>query len=375
MNPEPFLRPRLTGSRFEGHAIPLEFLKDLAVLEEMIIEVAKWKYLQAHPERQRVPRGFTDGIELKLTGLEDGSAIAVISLIVTSMTLLPPDNKQYFTRAKDSIVSAIEAAEQNKSITNYLPETALSYFDRIGRSLRDGEAIEFTTSAPSKPARLTKESRLKLLLAATTLREYTDETSVIGTIPEVDQDDLTFEIQMIDGRKVKAPMATQHIKIILDAFNGYKVGARVQLQGIGKFSRQGKLQGFESIEHVSALDPLDVSARLDELRCLKDGWLDGKGIAPKHDRLDWLTQVFGKYFPDDLPLPYIYPTAEGGVQAEWSFKPNEITLEMDLGAQSAEWHSLNLETGVEAPRGLNLNEPKDWEWLVDQIRQMTGGKA
>ena len=84
MNTEPFLRPRLTGRRFEGHAIPLEFLKDLAVLEEMIVEVAKWRFLEKNPDRTRSPRGFTKGIELKLTGVEDGSAIAVISLVVAS---------------------------------------------------------------------------------------------------------------------------------------------------------------------------------------------------------------------------------------------------------------------------------------------------
>jgi len=62
-----FLKPKLIGPRFEEHAIPLEILKDLAALEEMIIEVAKWKLLQEHPDRKRVPRGFTQGIELRLT--------------------------------------------------------------------------------------------------------------------------------------------------------------------------------------------------------------------------------------------------------------------------------------------------------------------
>lgn len=55
--PIPFLCPRMVGPRFDGHAIPLELLKDLAVLEEMIIEIAKWCYLQepgAENVRQRV---------------------------------------------------------------------------------------------------------------------------------------------------------------------------------------------------------------------------------------------------------------------------------------------------------------------------------
>ena len=40
-----FLSPRLVGNRFDQHSIPLEVLKDLAALEELIVEVAKWHYL------------------------------------------------------------------------------------------------------------------------------------------------------------------------------------------------------------------------------------------------------------------------------------------------------------------------------------------
>lgn len=61
-----------------------------------------------------------------------------------------------------------------------------------------------------------------------------------------------------------------------------------------------------------ALDPLDVRARLDDLRALSDGWLDGTGVAPPHAGLDWLASAFDRHFPDDLPLPHLYPTPEGG---------------------------------------------------------------
>ena len=80
MSTKSFLRLRLVGTRFDDHAIPLELLKDLAVLEEMVIEVAKLKFLAEHTDRQRSPHGFTKGIHLKLTarasprsrGISDG---------------------------------------------------------------------------------------------------------------------------------------------------------------------------------------------------------------------------------------------------------------------------------------------------------------
>jgi hypothetical protein len=373
MSTQPFLRPRLTGIRFEGGSIPLEFLKDLAVLEEMIVEVAKSEFLKDHPGRQRSPRGFTEGIELKLTGIEEGSAIPVISLVVAAMTLFPPENQAYFERARDSIIDAIGAAERNQSITDYLPERSLSYFDRIGRSLRDGEAIEFTAPDRPAPAKLTKETRRRLVLASSKVKGLTEATEVRGTVPEADQDDMTFEVQLIDGRKIKGPLDAQHFDTIIEAFNNYQTGTRILLQGIGQFNRNERLLSFDSIEHVSILDTLDIPARLEELRSLKDGWLEGQGQAPSLEGMEWLARAFGRHYPDDLQLPFLYPTAERGIQAEWSLPPNEVTLNIDLEKKSGDWHTLNTETDDEESRELTLQEADDWHWFIKKIRMFGGG--
>ncbi len=222
----------------------------------MIIEVAKAEFLKTHQDRKRSPRGFTDGVQFKLTAIEDGSAGPVISLVVAATTLFAPENQTYFERARDAVVSAIAAAEQNQSITAHLPEKTLGYFDRLGRSLREGEAIEFAREH-NAAARLTRETRRRILLASTTVTELTEETSVRGTVPEADQDDMTFEIQLFDGRKIKSPVFPQHLDIILEAFNGYKNGTRILLQGIGRFDRRERLLRFDSIEHASVLDPLE----------------------------------------------------------------------------------------------------------------------
>lgn len=368
-----FLKPRLTGGRFQGHAIPLEFLKDIAVLEEMVIEVAKWRFLADNPGRHRCPRGFTEGIAMKLTGVEDGSAIAVIGLFLASSTLFPCGNQAYFEEARDAIVSAIGAAEQNGSITDHLPEKALSYFDRMGRSLRDGEAIEFTTPTNPTPVRLTKDTRRRLVLASSKVSELTEGVRIRGAVPEADQADMSFEIQLIDGQKVPAPIAPPHMETIIEAFNGYSQGLRVLVQGVGRFNRNGRFKSFESIEHISILDPLDVATRLDELRELNDGWLEGGGIAPTKEGLDWLARAFEEHYPDDLPLPFLYPTAEGGIQAEWSLEPHELSIEIDLMNRTGEWHGLNMKTTAEETRSLSFEDSDDWNWLVSRIRESIGG--
>jgi hypothetical protein len=126
------------------------------------------------------------------------------------------------------------------------------------------------------------------------------------------------------------------------------------------------------VKPISILDPLNVAVRIDELRLLKNGWLNGEGIAPTHDGLNWLVGAFDRHFPDELPLPHLYPTAECGVRAEWTARPHELSLNIDLTARTGEWHLLNLEDDAEQTRKLNLADAKDWQWLIAEVREFAG---
>lgn len=116
-----------------------------------------------------------------------------------------------------------------------------------------------------------------------------------------------------------------------------------------------------------ATAPLDVAAQLADLAQLEDGWLDGEGRAPDRESLAWLADRFERCWPRDLPLPYLFPTPGGGVQAEWSLPPHEMSLEVDLGGRMGEWHALNLETDAEDRRACDLDVDGDWTWLVGRV--------
>lgn len=374
MTSEPFLKPRLIGSRFEGGVIPLEVLADFTALGEMIVEVAKWKFRKDNPSRKRVPRGFTDGITLKLTGIEDGSARPIIKLVVAAGMLFPPSAQSYFEDARSAIIGAIHAAEQDKLITSFVPQKLLGYFDRFGRNLNEGEAIEFNDGAGQPATRLNKEIRRKLVLASEE-EEITDVIVCHGSIPEMDQQAKTFHLRLLDGAIVKAKLTPQHFDTVMEAFTNYRENQRVCLVASVRFNRANRLQGIDSVEHISILDPLDIGVQIAELKLLKPGWMDGRGIAPSHSGLDWLMEATNKFYPDDLPLPYLYPTPEGGVQAEWPLKPWEISLEIDLDARVGNWHALNLDDDTEQIRTLNLDAASDWQWLNGEVRQLAEANA
>lgn len=374
MNVEPFLKPKLTGPRFEGGVLPLHVLADFAVLEQMIVDIAKWKFRSENPSRKRVPRGFTDGISLKLTGVEEGSAIPVISLFFAATTLFPPAAKSYFEDARSAIVGSIREAEQGRPVT-HLPPRMLGYFARFGRSLEPGEAVVFEESAGGLPGRLTQETRHRLVIAST-VKEYTGDIVLHGTISGMEIKDGWFNLERADGTTVQVPLAEEHFDTILETFNSYAAGQKVRLRVhvSGRFDRDQRLKGVESVDRVVVLDPLDVRARVEELKLLRNGWLDGKGVAPPQGALDWITATFEERYPDDLPLPYLFPTPAGGVIAEWSLAPYSMSLEIDLATKHGYWHSLNVDTDDEFEKQLDISNPNDWEWITGQIRS-SGGTA
>lgn len=367
MQQQEFIKPKLDGARFDGHSIPLELLKDFAVLEEMLIEVAKWKFRQQFPNRERVLRNFTAGIELHLAQVEEGSAIPAIVLAFS--TLLPPQNVVYLDQAREEIISAISSAERGEVPT--LPAPLLSYFDRFGRGLKENESMTFA-DAGGRPVHLTPDVRQRLIRAAH-VPEWTEEAALRGRISEMDQARGSFELELFDGTKLQGPLSEQARGTLLQAFEQYREGRTVMVQAVAKRTQQQRLKSIELVQHISILDKLDVPTRLHELSKLEDGWLNGLGVAPGSRQLTQLGELFDTYFAVDLLLPHIYPTAEGGVQAEWSIDDWEASLEVDLQTFEADYQAYNMVTEEVREIGVTLDLPEAWEALEQQLRAIGAG--
>ena len=374
-----FLKPRFVGPRFEGGVLPLEIVGDLKVLQDLVVDVAKWQYLKDNPDRQRVPQGFADEVSFNLTGIGKESATPIIDIAFHSRKSpenpeipgIPGRYEAYYTEAREAVVKAIAAVEREESPADILPEQILARFDRFARRLREDECIEFSASSQKHPVRLTRESRRRLVFASH-LNEISQEVSLRGSVPEADQDRLTFHFQPLDGRRISGKVDEEYFEAVLKAFNSYKNGGKVAINGIAKHDREGRIVKLDSIHEIADLDPLDIHVRLHELRELKDGWFDGEGLAPRSDELDWLAEQFERLYPADLPLPHLYPTPEGGVQAEWSLPGYDVNLNLDLVSHEGALFVLFTDSKAYREEPLILSDDSAWGQLAASIRSMAG---
>jgi hypothetical protein len=81
---------------------------------------------------------------------------------------------------------------------------------------------------------------------------------------------------------------------------------------------------------VSVLEDADELARLDrrfdELAALPAKWLDGEGARLDAVVVDRTRRILAELLNFDVPRPRVFPTPEGGVQAEWTVAGHEISV-------------------------------------------------
>lgn len=150
---------KLSGGRFKEAELPFFILGDLAPLQDMVVDVAKWLFRE-ESGRRRSPSSF-DPTYLKIVGLQPGSTIAEIDIDTTRVILdgAPVPNQEHFEAAANSIVNVIGLAEQGaKHLNGCIPPRCMAYFNRMGRSLMSNEVMEIT-AADKRTARLTQQSR------------------------------------------------------------------------------------------------------------------------------------------------------------------------------------------------------------------------
>ena len=376
MNTEILLEPRFTGERFRANTLPLSLLRDLEALQGIILEIAKDEFRRANPNRQRTSRGFSEGLTLHLVGSREGSYVAQIGRVIDSTVLPGLDPRTQAARAAcDRFVETIaHAQDSTQGASIPLPSGAWSYVERFGRGLHDGEAIDLVRRQGST-VQFTRELRRRLLLTRPGAQMLTDEVELVVKLGDVRPKDQSITIEVADGRSVSATVTDQQLEELSDVRVGEFGTSWLRVSGVGSFDRSQQLQHVDEVTVIELLDPLDPRVQLEKLKVLRDGWLDGEGVALSLDLLTRVGAWFDEYLNDDTPLPRLYPTPEGGVEAEWLIDRLDVSIEFDEAAGSIEWHAMDLDTGVADEQTIEFGDSEALDDLGRKMARVTAQQS
>jgi hypothetical protein len=117
-----------------------------------------------------------------------------------------------------------------------------------------------------------------------------------------------------------------------------------------------------------------IGCRLEELKLLKEGWLDGKqGKSLNPQNLTRLENSWNKYYPKTLQSPCLYPTPDGNIQAEWSLGTFNVILKIDIEQQNGICQIMDMSTGIDSKNDQELSfdfkNNKEWKKLFDTVQK------
>lgn len=370
----PFLSPRLRGARFDDASVPVEVFAEFAAYRDLVIAVAKEVFRERHPQRQRVPKGFADRLQLSIKEVHDGSAIPVLLRnSVIAMALFGKHQPDEFDEARDRVAQAVEDVNAGKGLPQGFPRHALRYFGAFGRTLNEDETMELVPPGADSGARYGQAVRKKLLRLSTAT--YVEDVALLGRITEVDYKKHTFHLDAEgeSGRRVPGSYPEE-----MDAEIKRVAGEDllVQVVGTAEHNADGRVDRILSVDELWTGGAVHVRDRMDELLQLEAGWLDGEGLALDQLHAERVRDVLAAVVSvRDITSPRIFPTPDGSVEAEWTIGSWEVAVTF-CSRGPVEVSAVNLRTGADADFELVFETlaETDGAALVDLLAQWRGGR-
>jgi hypothetical protein len=362
MSKEPFIQPRFVGPRFDEHTLPLSAAKDLAAYEELVVELAKHLYLNKNSDRQRVPKGFADGFHLHLQRVDEGSAKPLLALVMVDALVNPLPVE--FSEAKTLINEVIATGEAEKLPVSF-PKELYSYFNRIGRSLEAGERLEWTPDNTDNPSALTpaKRKRLALAVGAT----YEAEVDTVGQVFNLNTDRSEGQLRTGENDRISFEYDPPFLAELKEALGNRILYAHIQ--GVGVFDVNDRLKSIKEIDQLEIVPHYALTTAIDDLSNLKDGWLEGRGVAPSGLDLLKLSEDLVESFPPRIDYPAIVPTEEGNVSLEWIKPAARVELEVNFAENRLELYATDIDADTFVDETFKM---EDWAGAFARIALLLG---
>ncbi len=343
MSRVPFASLVFRGARFDDVALPVDVLVELAVYRDLIVAMAEVLYREQNPLRVRVPKGFSHGLPLVLGAQEKGSTVPLLDRIVPDQLPGLPGPADIYDQGLVELRACFD--EVARGVKSTRPEF-LPRLIGFGKTLRGNESVVLAT-AKSREGPIVDE-RLRRKIARQVGAPEERPIELVGWVRAADREKDTFALRTPDGRRIEVTSPGPLFSRVLDSFQDDLL---VRVPGLAQYDSNGKLVGNVRAHDVSLAEDDDagcaqpIAEQFETLRGLKPGWLDGAGDAYDSARLDEVRVLVEELVRNgSLPTPFIYPAADGAVQAEWSGENLELAVSFSSGADNVRVISTRLDT-------------------------------
>ncbi|MFT3765158.1 MAG: hypothetical protein QM820_06530 [Minicystis sp.] len=344
-----FIELTFDGGRFKSHSVPVSVLSELGTMQEILLRVARFVWLRGHKERVRVPRGFNEAARLNLVASRENCYTAVLRQSESPRARTVESFDAVFDEALDLTVKALAAAanDNGDGAPGNFPADALELLGNLGRQLGEDEELRIRGRTSDTVARVDQRSRARL--AQWSRKPLEVEVEFEGEAEQFD--DFAHRVWVRDrhGSRIEVPYGLHRRDELIEAVRQRPM-VRVRVRGemiLGPQSRMKTVEELETVDDERAADLKKLWDRLKELESVPEGWLEGKGRKPTDRVLAYTRGVLARLLVElrTLPRPKVFPTPDGGLQAEWVLTPWAAEARFDPSSEVIVLEATNTDTG------------------------------
>lgn len=329
---EPGFRVRFVGRRFQGARLPVSVLSDIEAFRDLLVAFAKSEWKERNRDRQRVPKGFDENLQLDLVTIEDGSAVPVLQFSQDAEDDRLPGFKdgreELLLDSYDRIVNLVSTVENNPEFRPTLTRDQIGAFKRFGSGLRRDERIDFIGRRAEGDTVISLDAHRRKILMNRIRETYETRYTGMGYLTAISADG-KITLNTPDLGAITVDVGDRAV----DEFDGSLL-SDVTVDLTLELDAHDRVQHVREVHSVDLHEKLSIEEkeivdrafdRLGELSGLQPGWLDGTGA-----RVSELAARQAKFLIQSRPLWFasagIFPTPDGGIQIETQKSIADVTI-------------------------------------------------
>jgi hypothetical protein len=361
---------RFDGGRFALQELPVDSVSELTTFQALFVEVAKHTYLNAF-NRRKLPNNFNRAAKLRICATAANTVGTVregrydATLGVAELGVLD----ECAPKTVEMLADAVRGGGEALSVS----VEGRRLMAKIGESLGEEEVLTIADG--------TRHRAVLDFPARETLRALAPKPSetpwlsadVRAEVEGIDDHEQQFRIRH-EGQVLQVSFDLGERDILMEA-----VRMRPLRLVTGRLSGGPRSAVLRELRVVGAAREIEVQKVWDRIQALEsvpDGWLRGEGTRPTPVVRVRARAVLSRILVvhSCIPRPGIFPTPEGGIQAEWVLDHHVVDLRFppDMGPILVEAvHGQSGDVSEEAFSARQV-DGDNADKLVDWLRQVTG---
>ncbi|WP_133794307.1 hypothetical protein [Actinokineospora alba] len=327
----------LIGDRFNAPGMPADTAKEVGFFREAILSVARQLWLDANLGRSRVPAGFAEAFDLRLTNVLRGSAEPQLLLNRTQRVSDEDWDEwvRFYEAARDSIamgVPTVAVAPLDRDRTDLTEEAraarvlrnpaVVASLRKIGSTLEQAETVVLGSPLRAGPrVKLDHDMRLLLNPRLSDLGvTQSEQVSIEGVIVEYDGKTRSFRLEMLNGSatcsltKDEARLSIQaRDYLALDGFTAPDVVIIGETNN--SVAKNIHIFSVHSIDIVRSVAEKMLIQQLQRIVELEDNWLGSGSEKPPEEIVERVRELVPALAALDIQISVV-PSADGSVVLE-----------------------------------------------------------